>query len=908
MVKKKKMFCRLILPALFFSVGLISCSDGDSGSSSKNTPNKPQSEDSEINEIESYNFSTIDYTQNLELKNYPYEVRFTVPVKDNETWEAKLSFDESDIPEGCDADDFYELGTLGETSGTGPGKFSLFVYENQNNGHHTASLSVNSSQATISKTITLAQIPGAENEDEDELDPKNGARRRMIGYGYDYTAGYASSRCIKNQILDVAQLTSEEGVTLTYGKKSQVHKIEFTNFSNDVDFREASGVNTAEIEVKLAADVSASYDQGGSFSAEIESHTEWSEKEEGKYQYGWADIRVAKYIASTGLDSDDIYNPEVLTPQAYKAINGLSRKYRTDYVDPINSNHTGIYNLIKDYGAYVVVGGELGGVANVTMQVEDENISGAFSTEAMLKLAYQGTFDASIEVNGEYKSTYTSNSNKFRFHSSVRGGGANEANELSSLLTNLDATASDRKDKSAEWKNSIKKNESVFLGFTKKEELIPIYDFVDIEEDGGDERRKAIYDYFETKLLTDFPEPESQGIYVKTDPSKFSVPDFKDSDSLIKDIKIGTGVMSVRACSEYIPEIDASKRVTVFYPADNNRVFWNRGLYLGDDIHPPHAISWGANGKLVCYPKECEHEEITVTDSNGKTSKKKKYRTPTTVYRFGTNLTYVDPGNYKTDSLTIVDTLPAEEYKELLGGKKRSLVKIGDCIFQRDYWDYDKFNDGTSIASVAKSNVYDEDFRNHANEDNIPIKGWIQKEVGEKVATSKKHTIGDGVYYPSNFYGNYHDSYGGLFPTGWTLPNINSMKELISRLEKITNKTEIGGNTSMAFLDPSILGLRIPKYGYISFWNGASYSFYSQEDYDKTAVFPIGNVDANGINYPDTHAQSYRIVANPSSSVQIVTHNLKHSGRDKSEDDDNHKYFISKRGPAYTLLLCQKIK
>ena len=59
MVKKKKMFCRLILPALFFSVGLISCSDGDSGSSSKNTPNKPQSEDSEINEIESYNFSTI---------------------------------------------------------------------------------------------------------------------------------------------------------------------------------------------------------------------------------------------------------------------------------------------------------------------------------------------------------------------------------------------------------------------------------------------------------------------------------------------------------------------------------------------------------------------------------------------------------------------------------------------------------------------------------------------------------------------------------------------------------------------------------------------------------------------------------------------------------------------------------
>ena len=898
---KKKLFCVPSLAALLFNLCVISCSsDGDNSSSSK-----PAAQELQITspiEVENYDFADMDTI--LEVKSYPYEIKFTVPVQDDETWEANLEFDPTDYE--VEGDPCYELGSLNKKNGTGKGTFSLYVYENGSTKSHKATLSISS--ASLNKTINLLQYPPATNDGEEVISVKN-ARSRMIGYGYDYTAGYASESCVRYQVLDVAKLCGEEGITIDYGKKlgEYTYRIDFTNFSNTVDYRELSGANTAEIEVKLAAELSGELEIGG-FSAEINNHTEWQNKEDIKYQYGWTDISVSKYTASTEINSEDICRHEFLNPQAYQAINGLTAKYATNYID--NDKHSGIYHLIKDYGSYVVVGGKLGGVANVTMQVDESAVSGAFNTEAMLKLAYDGFLTSKSEVQADYKKSYTDNSSKFKFHSIVRGGSEESQNELTSLLGNISATVNDRGTVATTWKNSLSSvNNCVFLGFTNsKKELIPIYEFVDTELKGGEERRQAIVEYFKTQMLIDFPEAASQGVNVKTTPSKIPLPKIDDNYqlggilkvrgrienySLIHDIKLNDGVMAVRACSEYIPEIDTSKRITVLYPADNNRVYWNRGLYFGDEDHPPYSISW-VNEKLVCNPKKGTQDKKTG-----------KYIAPTTVYRFGTVLTFTEP-TYLTKDYVIVDAKPAEQYKEYLGGKWRPLVKIGDCIFQRDYWDYDNFNDGTSIATVAKAEA---NWRNHADQNNIPIRNWVQTVTGQTVNTSKNdHKIsGDGVYYPVSMYRYHLNDYGGLFPSGWRLPYGTWTDKLVARLEKITNKTGMGGNVAGAFLNPDLLGLKIYKYGYISFWNGNGSSCWYQEAYNNHATFPVVyDFEDKGPDYETTGWGVLRLVITDD-SVSRVAHNLNCARADEKQKTNGDGNFVSRRGPCFNILLCKPI-
>lgn len=907
MIKRVSLICIGVLSLLLLNLCFSSCKSDDDGDSTSSK----QSGVAEIvvNDIETYDFSTIDYTQLLELKNYPYEVQFKVPVEEGETWEATLTFDESDIPEGEEY--YYELGSLGKASGTGPGKFSLYVYENQNNARHSATISVFSSRATVAKAISLIQYPAAINADDEKILPSN-AKRRMIGYGYDYTAGYKAEECAKNQVLNVAQLCGE-GVTINYGDGlgSETYKMEFTNFRNEVDYNEICGLNTAEIELKLEGSVAASIDVC-SFSAEIENQTGWENKSETKYQYGWADISVSKYRAHMDINRDNLYRPEMLMKSAYVAINGLSRSYASDYKDP-KTGKTGFYNLIKDYGSYVVVGGNLGGFANVTMQVEDTDISGAFASEAMLKLAYDGIFTGRSEVDASYKTTYRSYKSNFKFRSTVRGGDDESSNAFTSLLTNMDASTSERNNVSSAWKDTLSDvNNCVFLGYSSKDQLIPIYEFVDLDEEGGEERRAALEEYFATKMLEDFPETESQESYIKQAPAKITIPDFpsletrvypitifgvpiyiteEEIHSLIKDIKLTDGVMAVRACSEYIPELDDTNRVTVLYPADNARVYWNRGLYLGNSKQAPCSISW-VDGKPVKTSIYCEKNA------------KGEYITPTTVYRFGKSLSIFTP-TYLSSDLKIVEAGVAEEYFEKLGDKSYAMVKIGDCIFMREYWDYGNFNDGTSIADVAKGEA---NWRNHADQNNIPIRDWVQTVAGQTVNTSKNdHRIsGNGVYYPMSMYRKHINDHGGLFPSGWGLPRKSWMMKLVARLDKVTNKTAMGGNIAQAFLNHDILGLRIYKYGYISFWNGNGSSCWYQEDYDKYAAFPVIFDDYGKLDYETTGHGAVRLVITDN-TVSIVAHQIKCSRADEQQKTEFDNNFVSDRGPCFTVLLCKSI-
>ena len=136
-MKKTSKIGLLLASVLLFSASLMSCSNGDNDPSNSNTKTK-----SGVTVVK----ADLASTTSMELENYSYKVVFSVPAAKGENWTASLAFDESDFETDDDGntidEQVYELGHLSDTTGTGAGTLTLYVYENTNSQTHDATLSV----------------------------------------------------------------------------------------------------------------------------------------------------------------------------------------------------------------------------------------------------------------------------------------------------------------------------------------------------------------------------------------------------------------------------------------------------------------------------------------------------------------------------------------------------------------------------------------------------------------------------------------------------------------------------------------------------------------------------------------------------------------------------------------------
>lgn len=886
MKKTKKMFTLIGCFLIALSGSLVmSCSSGDSDDDSAKPKPNPGDVVSFAPAIKEVDLST---TTTLSLSSVSQIVAFKVPAADGETWTAKLEFDESDTY--ADDDECpYELGELDQETGKGAGTLYLSVYDNEADAGHSATLSVTYDGKTATKTVQLTQVAKESNADTDTPNQK-----RLIGYGYLHTAGYASPACRKAEIFRTTELMSKKGIDVPVDpenpNETENLKLQFVNDEIKVNYREASGNNTAEIEKSLKVQVSGGVEVGG-FSSEIEGNTEWKHKRDTNYQYAWTDILVSNYTASMNADPDLITNKKVIKYQAYRAINGLSKTYA--------STNEGFKKLIEIYGSYVVVGGKVGGKANLAMEASVEKITGSFEASAMLKANYSGVFDASSQVDSSYKSTLSNNSKDFNFTCSVKGGSTEKANALTSKLKEKDAE-SDRASAFSDWKDDLSEPDNcVFIGFNQSTDLVPIYDLVDRNLAGGEARYAAFKKYFETQMKIDFPITD-QGSYVSVAPGKITVPTFSEDGSLIKDIKLSDGVVVAKACSEYIPEIDSSKRVTVLYPATNTGVLWNMGLYIGDENHKPHSVSWDG-GRPVLSPKS-----------------DLKLQAVTTVYKLGNSFSVVEP-DYLSDTIKAqMKTCTDSDATESMGtaydgifGRGQHLVKVANMIFQRDYWIGDKMVDDTEMTRDYDTNV-----GGSRHDQTYPIWGkysrfyalspfggnttWTDM-VLPKASTSLNSDYDYIRYYLTYQYCYDHDKHGGFFPTNWTIPQEKDMKELLERFNKISG-AKPGGTLAAMFMKGGVVGLRLVATGYMGCWDGSgSVDFYAHSD-EKTSVFAIHADGTDSIDRAKTYNDSYRMVINPENGQAVImTKNLKAHGR------DDYEKLRSKRGPGFPVILCKKI-
>lgn len=856
-MKKTSKIGLLLASALLFAASLLSCSNGDDDSPS-NTNAKTKNGVTIVK-------ADLASTTSMELENCSYKVVFSVPAAKGENWTASLAFDQNDFETDDDGntveDEVYELGHLADTTGTGSGTLTLYVYENTNSQTHDATLSVTYDGATSAKTVALTQVAGSANAAEETV-----MQKQFIGYGYNTRLGYASTLCRKKEIFKTTELVAD-GIEID----GDTIKITYSDDGTHTTYREASGSNIAELETSLKLTLDGNFDKAN-FSGEIDSHTEWTNKSKKDYQYAWADIKVSTWTAELSADSAVMTKKEMMKSAAYNAINGIGRSYP--------STNEGFKKLVKDYGTHVVVGGYLGGKANVTMEAYTGEMTGTFDAGCMIKAGYNGLFEVNSSVDGSYKETLTKESQNFTFHGETRGGSKESASDLDGMITGRTGKDEDRAQKFADWKKTLNESDNcVFIDFVSEDNLVPLYELIDEEEDEGNERYNAMKAYFEDgQLEQDFP-IKSQSRFVNTVPTKIDLSDisFSDDGSLVKTLTLDDqGTIVAYACNEYIPEINTKKRVTVVYPAANNKIYWNLGFYPGDDYHKPHSVGWNGGDVVLAEKNDLKYEAYP------------------TLYLTGTTLTAVEPTWLSDEDMNKMAEPEPTDYQFTIGAVNGSynVVKIENYLYARDYYTGQLFVDGTAYNGADGSDIK-------------VIWNSYEYERGKwKTLTGTNDTN----YYPAYLYGYKWTRFSGFLPAGYTIPKASTLTALVGRLGNLTG-TNPDGSVAGMFMNGGVLGLNLIRTGWLGYNDRINnYERYFWEDTSLSELACLD--DSQGNMYESVYDNATRFVISPESGsvtkVSGVSHYTKNwAGVGKTLDTDNIK---SSRSPCFPVIISMECK
>ena len=337
----------------------------------------------------------------------------------------------------------------------------------------------------------------------------------------------------------------------------------------------------------------------------------------------------------------------------------------------------------------------------------------------------------------------------------------------------------------------------VMVDFDSDADLVPLYELVDreltLEEDGvdGEARYQAFKLWYETELMND---PEilklrpNLGSYITIPPTKVDpMPDMTkagDAESLIQDIYLTNGQHVARVCSEFIPIINPSKRISVIYPVVNGKTRYNLGIFCGDEASYPAQVSWGW---------EDAPDVPVVTTIKGSTLGAHRV-----AYLRGNHLSLeADPKFSDSEYLTTT----AKPYTMESGGKTYPLVKINDYVYTRDMWDGNAFNNGTMFASVDGKH--------------------LQK-------------------YLVVLYTTYQAAFGGFAPQGWSVPWNKQWRKMISNITDIVG-SKPDGSIGASFLKGGVYGLNLEASGFLWYESRVAHRFNGSNCY----VGALADLDTN---------------------------------------------------------------
>ena len=524
-------------------------------------------------------------------------------------------------------------------SGTGNATVTVRVenntFEDRKLGHLAITFPGHESE---NKTITVEQkyLGDYGGNAADIIETSN--KIYAVGYSYDITGEWASPNSVKVEIFDTKQLIAD-GI-----ESVNAAQVELSDYT-------VTGSTISEVSNKLTVKASVEGSYGG-FKGEANASFDMETSESSTYEYASTYFDVQKRRASLSKSPQALIF-DYMTDDAYNAINGLPVETKRGKRNLYGNTREGFQRLISDFGTHVIVEAGLGGRLRRSLQVNTSEITSAYDVKAFAKASYDGVVKAEASVDEHFKQSYKENAKHIRLTMSVLGG--DEA-----LATKLGAEKTFTAENYEAWKESVTKDNMALVNFSS-ESLVPLYELVDREAEGGEDRYTALKSY-----MTDGSVAADFSTYKCGTVTEFTVPSFENAkynETLIKDIYLD-GQWVGQVCNEYIPNINRDKRVTVVYPVVNNKPRYNMGFYMGDGkSHKPARVSWyGTNVAVEAY------EELD-------------YEAATTVYLRGASVLPKLPEG----TTALKAEKPRDEYLETTDWKY-PLVKIFNNIWMREAW------------------------------------------------------------------------------------------------------------------------------------------------------------------------------------------------------------------------------
>lgn len=704
--------------------------------------------------------------------------------------------------------------------GTGPAVLKIATLENLTQQVRKANLVISFPKDESKNIIVPITQNRAEATNDDEAKEREaGNMARGFGYGYNPWAGYCDSKCIGAPILRVDEMYDEE--VLSY---------DWSDYKEDT--REESGASVDELARKLNSTVHAGVSKGG-FSSTIDAAFNGGQKRSASNEFAWLEmlVRTARPKVK-GSMSDAIL--EYMTDEAYNHINGIKKVVRGKERVTYPSTDEGFLKLVKDYGPYMVKSGQLGGRLRTSVVANTSKITSAYNASASLEASYSGSFFVDVDVNATVKAQQASaqsrNHNGFYFQASVRGGshsdgsfealqsvldkmskarsGAGTEDDLvddSETKVTIDDNSAEYEAAGAEWKRGLTTrfglsesdvvNNIALIDFDSEDDLIPLYELVDRDltedEDGvdGEERYLAFKQWFDMVLLKDpsiLTRQADLNSYVTAVPTKIEplaqMTAAGTDESLIRDVYLSNGQHVARICSEFIPIINPSKRVSVIYPMVNGKCRYNLGIFCGDEASYPAKVSWG-------WEEDPSTPVVTSMAEYGK-------GLHNVAYLRGNHLTLEADPKFQDSQYATTTSSP---YTLILKDKGEDvtypLVKINDYVYTRSLYRARSYQNGATQMS-----------------DMVPY------DVNSQNAFSVYSRYADATknvdwYMVSNYTNSLH-RWGGFAPQGWTVPYAGQYRKMLQNLADITgNKPD--GTIGASFLTNGVYGFNTRATGFI---------------------------------------------------------------------------------------------
>lgn len=509
------------------------------------------------------------------LDNISYELPFEVKAKG----EWRIDFDFEDGTSFCYA---YPKQGKGDT------KINICVLDNATDQHHTGEMIITDFGDNAKKTVVkIGQKSRLEGTRADELTTGN----RIYGVGYGYNA--ITNEVANNQIVAVSKAIKDgkvvtSGVDATYKIRNYTGSC-FSQLCND-----------------LKADAKFNGKYFG-FEAEAGANFEAKTFQESNNDYVINMVDVTMTKAHLEYDTQKLMEDDVMTDEAYNALNGLSyttkkgRKLKTPYP----STNEGFKRLIKDYGTHLLRRADLGGKMKYSTTIDLSKVENEYTLKAYAKCSYKNkVIKTQASVSDDLTMQYVSNKEAIKTTLTVKGG--SQAN-ISSLQ------ADDNDSNMDSWLKSLGEKQNLVVVNLPEADLLPLWELVSEGEDRGDvkgsERKRLLKEYMENgQMQRDFAADNNKGMTQQmgqlahiTGLDKLF--DENTKGSLIKDLYIGSTKVA-RVCSEFIPKFSTTERSIVIYPVSDNWAKYNMGFFIGNKAWRPQYICWKNDEAPITTPVE----------------------------------------------------------------------------------------------------------------------------------------------------------------------------------------------------------------------------------------------------------------------------------------------------------------